>query len=1033
MKPEAGSRILLAMTRSKAKMYEYSIPSQHHIALPKRPARLFSLAIGLVGDYARAYVDAGNLLASPNGELPGLRFAAQFFDSFDQTNLDEASRSYVRTMSAATYYLCELPGSSRVVAKQLQVDGLDLECEGMEGFLIRLLRNDSVSTGYPENSYLGKILISLSKKWNAFLSTGAGVGTLQEELLELRVLALEAGTPRQILFSDLLAAVLLKRVSNSVWTRIPQFSELSIDDWRPTFEKPSFVKELWPSQRLLGEKGVFAGRSAVIQMPTSAGKTKAVEFVIRSHFLRKQSQLVVVVAPFRALCNEIRDSLKHAFKDEAVSVDALSDILQFDLDVEGLISTDQILVVTPEKFLYVVRQQPELAEKIGLLVFDEGHQFDSGTRGVTYELLITSLNMLVSKSAQRILISAVISNAEQIGSWLSGTDSNVVAGQQLSPTFRTIAFASWKDQRGMLQFVPQENPDQVEFFVPRVIESFKLRLKGRETKKRKFPEKGDGSSVALYLGFKLVPKGAIAIFVGRKDSANKLCEDALNVFERSEDFKRPVDYSDPIEVQRLENLYTANLGSAASTTKSARIGIYAHHGNTPHGIRLAIEHAVKENKVKFVICTSTLAQGVNLPIRYLIITSIYQGGEKIKVRDFHNLLGRAGRSGMHTEGSIIFADNDLFDSSQVRDKRWRWEAAKKMLDPKMAEPCVSAILILFKPLESDDAKSMFIMEPLAFVENYIEDPNEVDKLPEELAAGREAQKFSVGGLRRQIEAKMKIIGAIESFILSHVDLVDEVERLAENTLGYFMADDPQKGVIKSLFRMLADNLAKLVDEPVSRKALGKTLLGAKDIQAVRTWVEINQKQLESAETFDELLEVCWPILKSYISNTTFRRCSSDEALKNVVKAWMAGRSFEALLAILLDAKARIVDGRGERVPSVEHVVDICESGLSHDGPLIVGAISEVLKILLGDSYTWEANLVRFQRKLRYGLPSQTTINYFEMGFADRVIAQELASVFGGSLSKDDIKKLIQIAPALFRYALDKYPSYFSQVFETIRV
>ena len=58
----------------------------------------------------------------------------------------------------------------------------------------------------------------------------------------------------------------------------------------------------------------------------------------------------------------------------------------------------------------------------------------------------------------------------------------------------------------------------------------------------------------------------------------------------------------------------------------------------PHGIRLAIEHAMRENLIRFVVCTSTLAQGVNLPIRYLIVTSIYQAGEPIKVRDFHNLL-----------------------------------------------------------------------------------------------------------------------------------------------------------------------------------------------------------------------------------------------------------------------------------------------------------------------------------------------------------------------------------------------------------
>ena len=76
-----------------------------------------------------------------------------------------------------------------------------------------------------------------------------------------------------------------------------------------------------------------------------------------------------------------------------------------------------------------------------------------------------------------------------------------------------------------------------------------------------------------------------------------------------------------------------------------RHGIFSHHSILAHGIRLAVEHAMRDH-VRFVVCTSTLAQGVNLPIRYLIVTSVYrEHGTRIKVRDFRNLIGRAGRVG----------------------------------------------------------------------------------------------------------------------------------------------------------------------------------------------------------------------------------------------------------------------------------------------------------------------------------------------------------------------------------------------------
>jgi len=68
---------------------------------------------------------------------------------------------------------------------------------------------------------------------------------------------------------------------------------------------------------------------------------------------------------------------------------------------------------------------------------------------------------------------------------------------------------------------------------------------------------------------------------------------------------------------------------------------------------------------RFVVCTSTLAQGVNLPIWYLPVTTVYQGSERIKVRDFRNRIDRAGRTGMHTEGRILFADTDVHEASET--------------------------------------------------------------------------------------------------------------------------------------------------------------------------------------------------------------------------------------------------------------------------------------------------------------------------------------------------------------------------------
>jgi POLQ-like helicase len=170
---------------------------------------------------------------------------------------------------------------------------------------------------------------------------------------------------------------------------------MSKDHWRDTIQKDTFIKELWPAQHLLGDMGIFSGNSGVVQMPTSAGKTKAIEIIIRASFIADRTSLVVIVSPFRALCHEIKNSLNVAFINEDVHVNEMTDIPFFAFDLEILLTGKQVLIVTPEKLLYMLSHNPELSDDIGLIIYDEGHQFDNGSRGITFELLLTSLKNMI--------------------------------------------------------------------------------------------------------------------------------------------------------------------------------------------------------------------------------------------------------------------------------------------------------------------------------------------------------------------------------------------------------------------------------------------------------------------------------------------------------------------------------------------------------------------------------------------------------------------------------------------------------------
>lgn len=199
---------------------------------------------------------------------------------------------------------------------------------------------------------------------------------------------------------------------------------------------------LWPAQQLIGEKGVLRGQSAIVQLPTGVGKTKSIELVIRSSFASGRATTAIIVAPLRALCNEIANDMISAFGDE-VLVNQFSDVLEEDFSLELFLSfKSKILICTPEKLSYIIHHQADFLDEIGLYIFDEGHMFDDGSRGAIYELLISEIRSHISGKEQIILLSAVLSNAEQIQKWLLGEAGVLASDSKIKATPKTIGFAS---------------------------------------------------------------------------------------------------------------------------------------------------------------------------------------------------------------------------------------------------------------------------------------------------------------------------------------------------------------------------------------------------------------------------------------------------------------------------------------------------------------------------------------------------------------------------------------------------------------
>jgi superfamily II DNA/RNA helicase len=1034
MNPEIQSHNLLGVTRSKAKMFEFDIPLRYHLELTRNPSELLSLTIGMIGDYGK--IKKSELTDSVvTNYIKNLVFAAQFFDSYVETRLDIKNSNYFLLIGATAYYLADIQGNAKVLSNKIDAAELDLGCEGLEHLLYNIM-NDSLEHYSVSESIYSSLINDFQTHLISFYSSGNHSKRIYKILDSLCQSIYENGTDRQLLIIDVMRAVVKKSIYNSSWNSLKRYTSITKDKRRAIIEDGNFIKEFWPSQKLLGEKGVYKGKSAIIQMPTSAGKTKSLEIIIRSCFYSERTKMAVIIAPFRALCSEIKNSLQDTFKNENINVDEPSDVLQNDfsyIEDFDFEESNLVLVLTPEKFIYIIRNSPVLVQQIGLLIYDEGHQFDNGIRGVTYELLLSTLKNKVKENTQVILISAVINNASAIGDWLIEDEKEIIYGVDLLPTYRTVSFASWTSRLGRLQYVHSDNANIVEFYVPRVIEQTTFPLKGRERNQRMFPEKNDGKTIALYLALKLVKNGAVAIFCGSKLTVKSISELVLDISERGFETGKPFSVSDKDEVNKLTFLHQRHFGDNHYMTRCSNIGIYSHSGFTSEGLRLAIEYALQENKIKFVICTSTLAQGVNLPIRYLMITSFYQADSIIKTRDFHNLIGRAGRAGMYTEGSIIFTDTELYDKKNNVREKWKWENAVEMLDPVNSEPCGSTLLTIFEPLYSDDKNYSVAVSPLELVSAYLDSPETIHNLPQDFAGKHADSNFSINRLQKQLNDKLDIIAAIESYLMAYwndFELgtgIDFIDKVAMDTLAYNISNSEQKEQLKELFRVLADNISKKVSSNEKRTAFGRTLLGVVDILKIESWTIANIDKLIESKTDEELFEVLWPILYE-MAPSSIKKLTPDNSAFELTNHWLKGYTFNELLTTL-SSDVKYKAGRQRRTVTLEHIIEICHNTYSFGLTLIIGAISEVIRLFENADYIDVLEkLDLIQKMMKYGLPNKLSISLYELGFADRVIANELASKFDYfSFYRNELKDNLKTNKREVKAFLSEYPSYFTEV------
>ncbi|MFQ6346617.1 DEAD/DEAH box helicase [Pseudomonas sp. R11F] len=1034
MKLENNGREILDVTRAKAKQYEFGIEEEFHVDLPQDPKRLLVFTIGVLGELAA-------LESRPSDEREEhkqvlkqqLVLAGQFFESLSLSRLTTEIDEYLKILSSAAYYLAEMPGSSLVLAKAVSRTPSELTGSRLESFLVWLLKSElSENFNVSSSGCYNQQVRRTAMAYRAFMNMEADLSDVEDELNDFRNTVYASGSDREVLLADTITALIKRKINNSSLICLPKYTGLEQSRWHQALANDKFIKEFWPAQRLVGSLGVLKGESAVMQMPTSAGKTKSIELIIRSGFLSGRAKLSVIVAPFRALCREITQGFMASFENDSVNINELRDVTNLDEDeqqfLKFLLGEDfkgkhdhTVIVSTPEKLVYLLRHEPSLAKKIDLLIFDEGHQFDSGKRGVTYELLIASLKKTIPEKAQKVLISAVMSNAETIGDWLNGESSLSIQGSNWLPSIKSVAFLSWFHDMGQLSYLRPDNKRDSGLYVPKIIQQSNLKLQGRESKARLFPIKAEVQSISCYLGLRLCQQGPTAIFCGDKRTVISLCSTIVDVYKRGLSLPAPSSVSDADELQKIAFLSHLHFSDQHIFSEAIPLGVLPHSSAIPNGLRIAVEWAMDKGAGHLVVCTSTLAQGVNLPIKYLLISNLMQGGKKISTREFQNLIGRAGRAGYHTEGSIIFTDPKIYDNRFLWKGRDKWERTLKILNFNNAEECMSSLMEVIQPLPLTKGENDVL--------NFISNPLSERLLWREWCEENGTPEESFTELMHDLDKKEQVLHSIESYFMS--TLKDDSSLLsteyfldlAYETLAYHLADDDAKDQLVAMFSAVHSRLIVIPVEKFSY--YGRTLLGLDQLIYIEDWIESQLFELEFCDSPQDFLEVCWPLITMFSKNKIVSNLYPQEQAVNIATRWCSEKSYSEILAYAKLNNFSIKAKSTYYSITQEHIVDFC-SALSYDGMLIVGAVGDIVEgKALNETLLNHARLLQSQLKL--GLSDEFKIWIHGQGFPDRevckLISQQLESVRENKNIID--YKVLKNNKQVLKEALSRLPSAFS--------
>lgn len=647
---------------------------------------------------------------------------------------------------------------------------------------------------------------------------------------------------------------------------------------------------------------------------------------------------------------------------------------------DSVFDDTDVFILTPEKADYILRMSPEVFDNIGAVVVDEGHIVgDLNSRAALTELLLIKLKKRFPE-IKILFISAVMPsiNASEYAQWLSNNKENVLHSklyndsdtkEEWEPTRKNIGYFEWTTgqdgkKNGQIQFSNVKTDDEVvgaeqNAFVPYFLIGNEYGINSVNKK----PE------TAAVLGIKFSESGNTLIFCGKVKSIGYVLDKYLQIFN-----KNPKGIYNLIPDDNKESYFYSKEWFSENNPITIGIlyGIGTHYGDMPEQVRSAVEKDYKNQKLKILLCTNTVGQGINFPIKNIIFYDIstgfsqMSGQELITHRDFWNIIGRCGRAEKETEGNVIFIIKTWTDRNNYLS----------FIEKNNIEKSQSLLSYALKLRLSDVILDSLILE---IVETFL-----LDIITEEVFENDE----------------------------------DFIKGIVENGLFKIQSTDEELLKVKSSFHRAISKLKEKDDNINELKEFGKNGLDLNDNEIIIKFIN-EQKELINDIIETEDISKFIDIFLNLITENELNVLNDDKLMslitdyswhnyKNIINLWINNGSVGEIHSLWnLEIKT-----------DFKYFYILLARGLFYLFPWICNAFIILIAYLFEKDYFDIPEKIRsIPTFLKYGLNNRISCVARECGIKNRETAIYLANESHKTTDKDFITWLANLT----KFEIDKMP------------